>query len=129
MESVVLVVGGLFAIFGGLFLISAERVARMPVEAEQGMTPVYAEQAGARFGTWNWTWPFVRVATFKDFVTISCISHHVVLRRGDVRTVERKRHLFSTGLEIHHERRDLPSTLIIWPCDLDRLHAALRASL
>jgi hypothetical protein len=100
----------------------------LPGKSERGLTPVYSEQAGGRFDTWNWTVPFVRVATFEDFVSISCITHHILFNRGDVTGIERERHLFSVGLRLKHRRSDLPEVLL-WPRNTARLEAALRVSL
>src|SRR2546422_9778718 len=98
MDNVFLVlpaIGGAIAIAGGLFLIRAERHARRPVRAEHGLAPIYSEQAGARFDSMNWTIPFVRIATFEDFVAISCITQEIVFRRGDVTGIHEERHLWS----------------------------------
>ncbi len=121
-------VGGAMAIAGGLFLILAVRYARRPAKGERGFTPLYSEQAGGRIGTWNWTIPFVRVATFEGFVSISCITHQIVLNKGDVTAIERERHLFSVGLRLHHHRPEIPD-ILLWPRNRARLEAALRSSL
>jgi hypothetical protein len=121
-------IGGAIAIAVGLFLIRAARYARRPAKGERGLTPLYCEQAGGRFDTWNWTIPFVRVATFEDFISISCITHHIVLNKGEVKAIERERHLFSIGLRLHHHRPELPD-ILLWPRNRARLEAALRASL
>jgi hypothetical protein len=120
--------GGVIAIAGGVFLIIAARYARRPAKGERGLTPLYTEQAGGRFDTWNWTIPFVRVATFEGFVSISCITHRIVLSKGDVTAIERERHLWSVGLRLQHHRPELPD-ILLWPRHRGRLEAALRASL
>src|SRR5947208_11412500 len=130
MDNIFLVlpaIGGAIAIAGGVFLIRAERHARRPAKAEHGLTPIYSEQAGARFDLMNWTIPFVRVATFENFVAISCITHEIVFRRGDVTGVHEERHLGSRGLRLDHTRTDVPSVLL-WPRNPARLQAALRSS-
>jgi hypothetical protein len=121
-------IGGALAIAVGLFLIRAVRYARRPGKGERGLAPTYSEQAGGRFDTWNWTIPFVRVATLADFVSISCITHEIVLNKGDVTAIEPERHLFSRGLRLHHHRPELPD-ILLWPRNGARLEAALRASL
>jgi hypothetical protein len=131
MDTIVVVlpaVGGVLAIVGGLFLIRAARHSLRPAKGEQGLTPLYSERAGARLDMANWTIPFVRVATFEDFVSISCITHEILLKKGDVTSIEEERYLFSVGLRLHHHRIELP-TILLWPRNTARLHAALRASL
>ena len=122
------IAGGLMAIAGGLFLIHAARYARRPVKAEHGLTPLYVEQAGARFDVMNWTMPFVRIATFEDFVVLSCVTQEIVLRRGDVRRIEEERHWGSQGVRVDHTRIDIPA-ILLWPRDSARLQAALKKSL
>ena len=117
------------AIAGWLYLARAERKSRRPVEAEHGLTPSYVERGGARFGGLNWSIPFVRIATYRDFVVVSCATHEIVLHRGEVTGIERERHLWSQGLRLHHARPGIPDELILWPRHTDRLEAALRASL
>jgi hypothetical protein len=113
----------------GLWLVRAARFARLPAKAEHGLAPHYCEQAGGRFDGMNWTIPFVRIATFDGFVSISCITHQAILKAGDVTKIDRRRHFFSVGLRLHHHRSDLPATIVLWPRDTPRLEAALRASL
>jgi hypothetical protein len=77
----------------------------------------------------NWSIPFVRVATFEGFVSISCITTpDIILKKGEVTKIERERHVFSVGLRLHHSRSELPS-IVLWPRDIGRLEPALRASL
>src|SRR3990172_8520465 len=107
MDWFILTLGGLIAVAVGAFLVRAYTYARRPAKAELGSTPTYTERAGGRFDVMNWTIPFVRVATHHNFIAISCMTHEIVLRRGDVTGIEKERHLFSVGLRIHHARTDL----------------------
>jgi hypothetical protein len=117
------------AIAGGVYLIRAERVSHRPSVVEVGRAPIYTERGGARFGRLNWTIPFVRIAVYEDSVAISCATHEILLRRGDVTGIERERHLWSQGLRVHHVRTEIPKSLLLWPRHAARLEAALRASL
>ncbi|HSD50086.1 MAG TPA: hypothetical protein VLG48_01670 [Candidatus Methylomirabilis sp.] len=117
------------AIVGGMYLIRADRKSRRPTEIERGLIPIYTERGGARLDAFNWTIPFVRIATYKDFVVISCATHEIILRRGDVTGIERERHFFFPGLRLRHVRPQIPSELILWPRHAARLEAALRESL
>ena len=127
--TLIATLGGVIGILAGFYLIYADRLSRRPTEFEQGLTPTYLERAGAQLDGVNWTTPFVRVATYPGLVVIACASHQVQLRPGDVTKVEVERHLFSTGLRIHHLRSDVPSKLVLWPRDIQRLKAAIEASL
>lgn len=133
MGFVIEAIGGVLvasiAIAGGMYLIRADRKSRRPTEIERGLTPTYTERGGARLDAFNWTIPFVRIATYHDFVVVSCATHEIILRRGDVTGIERERHLFFRGLRLRHARPQIPSELILWPRDAARLEAALRASL
>jgi hypothetical protein len=127
----VLPVIGIATLVGGsLFLLGAARHARRPATGEGGLTPVYCEQAGGRFNGMNWSIPFVRIATFEGFVSISCITTpDIILKKGEVTKIERERHLFSVGVRLYHRRTDLPTSIVLWPRDIGRLEAALKASL
>jgi len=116
-------------VLGGWYLIRAERIARTPSEPELHRTPLYVEQGGARFNDGNWTIPFVRIAAFDDLVVISCVTHHLVLRPGDVAAIQFESHLFSSGLPILHHRSDIPRELILWQRNVARLRVALEQSL
>ena len=105
-------VGGAIAITAGVFLIWASPYTRRPATTERDLTTLYIEQAGGRLDTWNWTIPFVRVAALEDFGSISCITHQIVLKRGDVTAIESERHVFSMGLRLHHHRPELPEVLL-----------------
>jgi hypothetical protein len=123
-----LLAGGI-AIGAGMYLIRAGRIAGAPGAIERGMVPVYTERGGARFGRLNWSIPFVRITVYKDCVAVSCATHEILLRRGDVTGIERERHLWSQGLRVHHVRPEIPKSLLLWPRHAARLEAALRASL
>lgn len=128
-EVVLPALGGVLAIIGGLYLMHAVRVSSRPAEAERGLSPIYVERAGGRFDGWNLTMPFVRVAAYQNLVVISSVMHQILLRPGDVSTIEAERHLFTTGLRLHHRRQDIPGVIIIWPRHKERLRAALESSL
>jgi len=127
-ETVIFSLGQVVAVAIGVSLLSASIYARRPSKGERGLVPMYIERTGGRFNSWNWTIPFVRVATFENFVSISCITHQIVLNRGDVTSIDTERHLISVGLRLQHHRVDLPD-ILIWPLNKDRLESALRASL
>ena len=120
------------AIGAGWYLMYSQRASLRPGIAEGDMEPNYLERAGARFDKQSWTSPHVRIATFDNFVVISCVSHEFVLRRGDVTKIERQRPKFSfvsMGLRLHHNRQNVPALLILFTRDPAKLEAALRAGL
>jgi hypothetical protein len=120
------------AIGAGWYLMYAQRRSLRPGIAEGDLEPVYLERAGARFDKTSWTAPNVRIATFDNFVVISCVAHEFVLRRGDVTKIERQRPQFSfvsMGLRLHHHRQNVPAILVLFTRDPVKLEAALRASL
>jgi len=128
-QTIAGLIAGLIAIGAGVYLIRAGRIVGAPGAGERGMVPVYTERGGARFGRLNWTVPFVRIAVYEDCVAISCATHDILLRRGDVTAIERERFLWSHGLRVHHVRPEIPKSLLLWPRHAARLEAALRASL
>ena len=82
--------------------------------AEDGLTPLFQEQAGGRFDIYNLTIPFVRHAIYDDFVVISTRNRYYKLNFDQIIKFEVKRHLFSIGVTYHHNISDIPKTLIVW---------------
>ena|SRR5258706_8480467 len=128
-QAIAGLIAGVIAIGAGVYLLRAGRTADGPGALERGRVPIYTERGGARFDGLNWTMPFVRIAVYEDSVAISCATHEILLRKGDVTGIERERHLWSQGLRVHHVRTELPKSLLLWPRHTARLEAALRASL
>jgi hypothetical protein len=128
MEPILPALVSIGLIIAGLFFTYAFRASRAPTVEEKGLTPIYVEQAGGRFDSWNWTVPFVRVAVYPRMVVISSATHRFILREDDLRGIEVERHLFSTGVRIRHGRPDVPE-VIIWSRNIERLKNALEMCL
>lgn len=80
---------------------------------ENGLTPVHTEVGGGRFDGINYTWPFVRIAIYDQFMVIS-YSHKILLRQKDITNVELEKHILSMGVRISHNRSEIPSLVILW---------------
>jgi len=82
--------------------------------AEDGLTPLFEEQAGARFDYLNLTIPFVRHAIYDDFVVISTRKRYYKLNFNQIARFEVKRHVFSIGITYYHNISGIPKKLIVW---------------
>lgn len=105
----ILIVGGIFA----YIYLSGKAKATI----EEGLTPIFEEQAGGRFDNVNLTIPFVRHAIYDDFVAISYGKTKYILKFNEIKRVENKRHIFSKGLIYHHNKAGIPAKCIIWSRD------------
>jgi hypothetical protein len=107
----------------------AYRNSKVLTQQKIGLFPIYTEQAGGRFDGFNWTIPFVRVAVYSDFSIVSYWHNQIVLKKGEVESIEEKRRFLSNGLAIRHSRADIPKKIMIWPRDIAKLKRALEMSL
>src|SRR5258706_443423 len=88
-QAIAGLIAGVIAIGAGVYLLRAGRTADGPGALERGRVPIYTERGGARFDGLNWTMPFVRIAVYEDSVAISCATHEILLRKGDVTGIVR----------------------------------------
>ncbi len=93
-------------------------------EVEKGKNPILLVQAGGKFGLFNWPIPLVRVAVYPTFIAISCWKHKIVLRKGDVKGVDELL-IYFPGLQILHNRNDIPLIIVIWTNDWAKLKALI----
>ena len=103
MENLLPFIPIILLIFTVALFIVAYKKSKVSLPDEAGVNPVYSEQAGGRFDLFNWTIPFVRVAVYESFMTISCWNHRFIIKKGEVKSVV-ARGLFSSGLQIVHHR-------------------------
>ncbi len=83
---------------------------------------------GARLGLgWNWTWPFASLRADDAGLGVRTPGRRYALSRSDIRGLKIGRVLFSMGLEIVHDRDDVPSPLIFWTRDAAHLEENLGA--
>ena len=96
-----------------------------PIEA--GLTPLFEEQAGGRFGISNLTYPFVRHAIYDDFVVISTSRRFYKLGFDQIKKIDVGRHMFSVGVTYHHNVQEVPSKLIVWSTNPGFVESLLRS--
>jgi hypothetical protein len=117
----------IFSLFLALSIV-AYRKSKVRFIEELDIVAKYHEQCGGRFGFFNWTIPFVRISVYDDFAAILCWNFKIILKKGDVQRLVEKG-LFSSGVQIIHNRNDIPQKLIIWTRNLSKLKQALESSL
>lgn len=113
MEVLLFYFAVLIIISGVVLFYVAYKSSKGLFEEEKGEIPIHHEQAGGRFDLFNWSIPFVRVAVYSTFIAISCWNFKIVLKKGDVTDIE-ERGLFFQGLQILHNRKDIPKKIVIW---------------
>ena len=100
---------GILILFLYLFIGSRRRDT-----LEKGQKPIIEEQCGGKFGRLNLTIPFVRHALYNDFIVIAYGWTRYILKYSDIADVSSRRHIISKGVTYTHNRKDLPSSIIIW---------------
>ena len=116
-----------FSLFFAFFIV-AYRKSKIRLIEELDSVPKYHEQCGGRFDFFNWTIPFVRISVYDDFAAILCWNFKIILKKGDVQRLVEKG-LFSSGVQIMHNRNDIPQKIIVWTRNLSELKKALESSI
>jgi len=97
-----------------LFLLMLILMSRKRSTDEKGLTPLFEEQCGGRFGLMNFTIPFVRHSFYKDFILISYAYKKVKLPYDKIKLIKIKRNLWSLGVTYEYMLNGVTETLIIW---------------
>ena len=128
MENLLPFIPAILTIFPVALLIIAYKKSKVTLPEEVGAAPEYSEQAGGRFGFINFTIPFVRINVYKSFLAISCWKYRFIIKKGEIVSINKKG-LFSSGLQIVHNRQDIPDHIIIWTRHELKLRIALETNL
>lgn len=129
LEVLPIIFAPLIFVIMGIFFFLAYRKSKILTQEEIGLFPIYTEQAGGRFDSFNWTIPFVRVSVYSDFSIVSYWNNQIVFKKGEVERIEEKGGFLSQGLTVHHSRTDIPRQVIIWPRNIAKLKQALEMNL
>jgi hypothetical protein len=106
MMSVMLVV----ITVGTLEYIWVFQKSRQRVPAEQGKTPLYSVTGSGRIGAHAYSWPFLRVTLYEDFLVMAGCFGVAVLRYGDLAGLRR----IWRGFHIVHNKEGEPQRLVFW---------------
>jgi hypothetical protein len=100
----------LFVLVGGSFTLIMILSSRK-TNIEKGLTPIYTERCGGLFDIMNYTYPFVRLTLYDDFLVISCLTKRIV-KYKNIKQIE-KTGVFRGGIQIitYNKHDDLPK---IW---------------
>jgi hypothetical protein len=114
---------GYFLLLGLIPIIIVAIVFTLAIKAsnkthplESGKVPIYSEKGGGRFDDINWTMPFVRISIYDEFLLIS-YSEEIVFRYNEITKIEIKNHFISDGIHIYHNKKGIPSKIILWPAN------------
>jgi hypothetical protein len=97
---------------------------------EVGLTPLFTENLGGAFDSFHSSPPGIRVSVYLDFVVITCWGGPIVLRKGDVTSIQTTRSfLFGQKIRIAHNRRFISHKILLGTSNKSGLDAALRKCL
>jgi hypothetical protein len=96
----------------------------------------YSERGGIRYGETfflasNYSWPFAKLSATANDVSISVSLGKLsgktfVFDRASVKSIVRKRGLWSVGVQIVHSVADYPPFILFWTFSFRRLKAELQ---
>ena len=89
---------------------------------EDGKSPIHSERCGARIGFWNWTFPFVRLALYEEFLILKSLGT-LHINYNDIARLE-KAGMISKGLKIVVKNK-ASSQPIIWSTNYKKLQSLL----
>jgi hypothetical protein len=79
---------------------------------EKGLTEIYSERCGGRFGAFSATFPFVRLTMYSDFLVISCLTK-TIIEYERIKSCEAGS-IFGFGIQIITTNNDKYGQPIIW---------------
>ena len=97
----------------------------------------YSETGGARYGSsfWtavNFTWPFATLTATSEQIEIRVSlgklwSKTFALERALIKSIRRKRSLWSVGIEVDHSVSEVPPFILFWTFRYRRLKQELES--
>jgi hypothetical protein len=95
---------------------------KLPVEMDKNL--VYTENCGGRIGGRNYTWPFVNISLYEEFLVIRCWQSHTIYY-SEIKEVKIGKFLFTKGIEISHSNRTAPDFILLYSKNKGRILAML----
>ena len=74
---------------------------------------IYEEVCGGRFGLLDFTYPFVRLTIYENYIKINAIKKYT-LRIEDITKVKIRNYIFASGIHFTHKDLAIPQGFIIW---------------
>lgn len=88
--------------------------------------PLFQEHCGGIFNFCKLTFPFVRHALYKNFIVISYLTNTYAIQYEELLYVEIKGHFFSNYVRYYHNRKDIPSPIIIFSHSLSEIKEIIK---
>ncbi len=108
----------------GIMILIIKRNGRLDIEKDK--QPLHIENCGGFFGLFNYPLILVRFAIYDDFLVIS-YARKILLPFADIDKVEIEKRRFNYGVQIVHQRKDIPKYIFIWSRYGDVLKESLGA--
>jgi len=110
----------LIIIFSIYFVNKAISKRNEKLDIEKNIRPIYVEICGGRFNGSNFTYPFVRLSIYDNFIVISYL-YKIILYFEDIDQIDIKRNIFGKGLIVYHHNNNIPKIIILWSKNVDIL--------
>ena len=78
------------------------------------MSETFTQTGGARLGMFNASWPFATLSATPDVLRLTCLGRDYSFPKGSIRSLNRHRGIFSTGLRIEHTDSSFPEFVVFW---------------
>lgn len=71
-------------------------------------------RCGGRFDYVTLSFPFVEFGISDDFLSVKYSQTEFIIEYSEIKDVRLNRGIFSTGIEIFHDRKDISNKITIW---------------
>ena len=88
---------------------------------ERGQKVVFEEKCGGRFDSYNVSRPLLRHSIYENFVVYAYMGKNYSLEFNEIIKIEKTKGLMSSGIRIFHASKTVPTKLVLWSKDLNRL--------
>lgn len=76
---------------------------------------------GLRADQLNASWPFAKLTVTREKITLRVFSNEYEIEKRAVITLKKHKGIFSRGLNIVHDKNEIPGRLIFWTFNFSKL--------
>ena len=88
---------------------------------ERGLKVVFEEKCGGRLDNYNVSKPLLRHTIYESCVVYAYMGKNYLLEFNEIIKIEKTKGLISSGIRIYHTSKTVPSKLVLWSRDSNRL--------
>ncbi|BBB33451.1 hypothetical protein TTHT_2009 [Thermotomaculum hydrothermale] len=97
----------------------------IPIKEEKLNKVEYVELAGGWIGFWCLSIPLVKLVFLEDRLVIIAIKKYVL----DYKEIDTLKDFMFKGIKIKHHNNNLPSRIIIWPNEKEKIYKILKTKI